>query len=337
MKINRVELINILSAVKPGLATEERIEQSTSFVFQNGRVVTYNDEVAVSHPVNMDIEGAISAKEFLALLSKLKDDSVELTVSGSELRVNGKKARAGIKMIAEIALPINEIQEPKTWEPLPEGFAEAIKFCIFSCSKDLTSPALTCLHVHKDKIESCDNFRITIRYLDASYFNEAILLPASAAKDLINYNVTEYAKVGGWLHFRTKADTVFSCRTYGDLEYPNLERFLEIDGGALKFPEDTKESLARAGIFSTSGAGKGEERVKIVLSDGLMVVHGEGDTGWFEESSRVRYKGGDTHFEITPSFLEVVLSLTDEATVGNDRLKFEGDNFVHVVSLLEGK
>jgi len=336
MKIKRLDLIETLNVVKPGLAARELIEQSTSFVFMNGHVFTYNDEVAMSHPVDLDLEGAIPASEFLALLNKLKDDTVELKIDGSELRVNGKKAKAGIKMIAEIALPLSEIQEPEEWEELPKDFVEAVRFCMFSCSKDLTKPALTCIHVTEDRVESCDNFRITIRYMDGADFRESFLLPAPAAKDLINYKVTGYAAVGGWLHFRTEAGTMFSCRTYNDLAYPALDRFLEVEGGKIKFPDDTKEALGMAGIFSNS-VGKGDERVKIVLEDGLMTVKGEGDAGWFEESSRVRYKGDETHFEITPMFLEAVLDLNDEAVVGSDRLKFEGKSFVHVVSLLAGK
>jgi len=51
MKINKNELKNALEIVKPGLANKEIIDQSTSFAFMNDCIVTYNDEISVSHPV----------------------------------------------------------------------------------------------------------------------------------------------------------------------------------------------------------------------------------------------------------------------------------------------
>ena len=47
MKINRKDLIKVLKKVQPGLASQEIIEQSGAFVFTDGRVFTYNDEIAV--------------------------------------------------------------------------------------------------------------------------------------------------------------------------------------------------------------------------------------------------------------------------------------------------
>ena len=48
MKINKKELQEALERVKPGLASRELIEQSTSFAFMRDRVVTYNDEISIS-------------------------------------------------------------------------------------------------------------------------------------------------------------------------------------------------------------------------------------------------------------------------------------------------
>ena len=53
MKINKQQFIEALELVKPGLAAKEIIEQSTSFVFRAGQVITYNDEVAVHAPVGL--------------------------------------------------------------------------------------------------------------------------------------------------------------------------------------------------------------------------------------------------------------------------------------------
>jgi hypothetical protein len=71
--MKKTDLIKALEAVKPGLANKEMIEQSTSFAFMEDRVVTYNDEISISHPLKgIPIVGAIKADELYAFLSKVK-------------------------------------------------------------------------------------------------------------------------------------------------------------------------------------------------------------------------------------------------------------------------
>jgi hypothetical protein len=64
MIIKKIDLLHALEVVKPGLGRQEQIQQTTSFAFITGRVVTYNDELSISHPLaNCEIEGAIKPEE----------------------------------------------------------------------------------------------------------------------------------------------------------------------------------------------------------------------------------------------------------------------------------
>ena len=66
--IKRAELKEALETVKPGLASKEIIEQSTSFAFMGDKVVTYNNKISMSHPVKgLDITGAVKADEMYQL------------------------------------------------------------------------------------------------------------------------------------------------------------------------------------------------------------------------------------------------------------------------------
>jgi len=77
MNIQKEQLKKALETVKPGLAGKEIIEQSTSFAFMGDRVVTYNDEISISHPVEgLNLTGAIRAEELYQLLSKLKREEI---------------------------------------------------------------------------------------------------------------------------------------------------------------------------------------------------------------------------------------------------------------------
>ena len=93
MKINKETLKQALEIVKPGLANKEIMEQSTSFAFIDDKVVTYNDEICISHPVpDIGIKGVIKAEEMYNFLGKVKTE--EITVTQEENEIVLKSGRA---------------------------------------------------------------------------------------------------------------------------------------------------------------------------------------------------------------------------------------------------
>lgn len=335
MEVNREKMLEALNFVRPGLASKEILEQSTCFVFDEGYAFTYNDEIAIRHPIEGELQGAVQAKPFYSLLEKLKDETVVISVGGGELNVKSKKATGGIKMEAEISLPVGEIALPKKWLKLPEDFIDALGFCIFSASRDMTKPYLTCLHVQDDFIESSDNIRLTRRTMKGKVAR-SFLIPAAAAKELIQYTPTKYATKKGWAHFKMENGTIFSCRVI-DADYPDTAPHLEVEGSRIKFPTAMTELLDRAGVFSETEFNQ-DEYVTITLDgeSGSLILRGDGPSGWYEEKARVRYKYDTKKFMVNPSLLRDMLSHLNEVVIGERALLFDGDNFSHIVCLVAG-
>jgi len=338
MKVQREKLLETLGKVQPGLAGKtEVIEQSQSFVFLKDRVVTYNDEIAVSAPLKSGIEGAVKGDELIKLLSKLKDEGLELEPGEGELLLKGKKVRSGIRMEAEISLPLEEIQPPEDFTEVPEAFCEGLKFCMFSASTDKAKPILGCLKIEGQHVLSCDNYRLT-RYdmgkKAADAFPEPLLLPAISARELLSYKPTEYGTSRGWVHFNTEGGVVFSCRTFEEA-YPKVEHLLDVEGDTVEFPANMKAMLTRAEIF-TQGEGSSDSRIEVALEDDKMILTGRGDYGWLKERAKVKHGKGKAKFTIHPQFLTDVLDVLREVQIGSNRMKMEGDNFIHVACLVAG-
>lgn len=332
MKINRKELLKALQAVKPGVATNETIEQSASFVFNDNRVFSYNDEISVSVPLKLDLTGSVPAKEFLALINKMSAEEVTLTVNGNEIQVVGGKSKAGLRLESEIKLPLEEIGMPEGWNELPAKFCEGVQFCLFSAGKDQTKYILTHIHVSQDCVESSDGYRATRYYMhEDQAFSTPLLIPTVAAKDVVAYTPHEYATTDGWLHFRNKDDMVFSCRC-ADETYPNIDIFIEAKGESIQLPEGLDAIMDRGSVLSEG------QRLTIILEDGgNLVLATENDAGWFEEETKVAYKGKPLEFDIYPEFLTKILKVKAEVTVSEKLMKFETDDFTHVVALLTTK
>jgi DNA polymerase III sliding clamp (beta) subunit (PCNA family) len=333
--MNKKELLKALEIVKPGLANKEMIEQTTSFAFISGRVVTYNDEISISHPMkDLDIEGAIKAEEFYKLLSKLKEDELKLKQTSKEITIISGKTKAGITLQSEVKLPLEEIGELGEWKTLPEGFVDRLAFCLFSCSRDMSRPVLTCIHVKEDgDMESCDNLRLTYYHQGHEMPVPTFLIPQSSAAQLVKYQITEITEGQGWIYFRTGEDTVFSCRIFQD-EYPDTSKIMEVDGKEITLPKSMDEIIDRVAIFSKREYSLNEE-VEVIIEDGQMVVKAQSDTGWIREETKVRYKGDKISFFINPQFLKDVLPIIRKGILGKDRIKFVGDDWQHVISLID--
>ena len=268
MKIDRKMFLSVLESVKPGLAAKEIIEQSTSFVFKDGFVFTYNDSLAVSAPIGeeMGLEGAVKADELFRLLQKCGSDEIELYSTDTEIRVKGDKFKAGVKRESEITLPLDELKYPEKWVKVSEDFTKAVKSCLFSVSKDMTKPKLTCIHITPEKVESSDNFRATIYPLKTGVSSD-IMLPGMAARSLVNYNVTGYNTKGGWLHFTDKkTGLIFSTRTYSE-DFPEIESRLDEADETFKMPKEISELLDNANIFITADFSF-DAQVRLTIKDG---------------------------------------------------------------------
>lgn len=332
MKVNKSKLITALSAVNCGLANKEVLEQSTCYVFtEDGHVVTYNDEIAVSHPIAVNFTGAVPAKEFFSFVNKVKAEEIELTTKDGELYMKGSRAKAGIRLDADIKLPILDLAQPEKedWEKLPATFCEAVSFTLFSASKDQTKPILTCLHIFGSHVESTDNYRITRFDMGKKVnFKDRLLIPASSAKSIIGYEPTRYAKTNGWLHFKNEAGVQFSCRVFDEV-FPDVSGFMSVEGEEVKFPAALIGIMDRATVFSEG------DRITITLDSGKIKVSSDGDSGWFEEDARIVYDGELIEFHISPEFMKSIMKITDTAEVCDKVLKFNGENFVHIVALVK--
>lgn len=334
MKINREALIVALKAVMPGLAQKEVIEQSTSFVFtEDGQVVTYNDEIAVSHPIKVNFTGAIPAKEFFGIINKVKADEIEITVTDGTLLVKGSRAKVGLRLDGTINLPIKTLAQPDKgdWTALPKLFCDALSFCMFSVSRDINKPVINCLHVFGQFVESTDNQRATrfdMGKKAKEAFPDSILIPSYAVRAIVGYTPTSYAVTEGWVHFKNEAGLQFSCRVFEE-EYPDVAPLLKMSGSPIKFPATLSDLLDKATVFN--------ENSTITLEKNKLTVSSEGDSGWFSEAARAEYDGETFSFDIAPEFMKSIRKITDTAEVKGNLMKFKGENFEHVLALLKPK
>jgi hypothetical protein len=331
MRVNREDLLKRLEAVSAGLAKREIIEQSQCFVFQKGKVVTFNDEVAawMESPLG-EIEGAVQAPQLLALLRKLPEDDLEVDVSDKDgevgIAIKGKGRRSLIRMEKELLLPVDGVEEPGEWRDVPEELVEALKVAVSCCSTDESHFLMTCVHISPKFVESSDDFQI-VRWPLKTGLKESTLIRRDSVQKVVATDPTQWSQTDQWLHFRSPSGLVLSCRRYAE-QFPEVGKHLEAEGSEAKFPKGLDDALDRAGVFS-SEAPEGN-LVEVTLSDGRLRVKGKGPSGWYEERRKADYSGDQVRFLIDPKLLLEISRRSNKCVVGAGKITVDTGKFRYV-------
>lgn len=334
--INKKILLEALEIVKPGLANKDIIEQTTSFAFVNGRVVTYNDRISISSPVPelQDITGAIKADKLYPLLNKIKADEVEISLNENfEIVIKSGRIKASLTLEYEIKLPINneDLTKRTGWKPLPANFAKGINFVMSAASRDMTRPILTCIHANESFVEATDSHKVAKYYLAGSIPTKPFLLSADVAVSLVRFNPTEIAEGKGWIHFRTAADSIMSCRTF-DEKFVDTAPHLKMTGVEITLPMTMSEVLDRAGIFAKRDHLL-DETIEISVENRRFKVKAKAEDGKYEEEANIKFDGEPFEFSITPYLLKDILSQTQLCQISKDKIKFESEEWIYLAML----
>ncbi len=325
VRVNREQFLSRLQSVSSGLSDREFLEQSSTFVFQNGKVRTFNDETMCVAPSKLGKEftGAVHAHPLLEILSKLTEEEVDLIPGDGELVVKGTRRKAGIRMEHEIFLPYSEVETPEEWLPLPEGFDDGLAMVLGCCAgKDDSNFSLTCVHLTPKFVEACDNTQIT-RYRMKLKLKGDFLVKHSAVKEVATLGMTEYAETDGWLHFRNPLKLVVSCRRYLE-QFPELTEFFNVKGTPTSLPGGLAEEVDKADVFAKDSPDK---RITVELLPGKMRVKGAGAAGWFTATKELNYKGEPLSFMVSPKVLIELCGKHNECEVAPNRLKVNGEKF----------
>jgi DNA polymerase III sliding clamp (beta) subunit (PCNA family) len=327
-------LLDALEIVKPGLANKEVIEQTNSFAFIKGRVVTYNDEISISHQVpDLDITGAVKADELYQLLRKIKKDDVEISATDTEIVITAGKAKAWLTLQQEIKLPLDEVNEHSVWHKLPEGFTKPLRFAMAACSNDSSQPILKSVHVNQQGfVEGSDNQRMTQYTLAKRMPVKTFLIPAKNVKEVIKMAIVEIAESEGWVHFRTAGGTTISSRT-NDEPFPDTTPFFNVKGEEINFPKTIVGIIERAEVFATDAGAD----VHVTLKNNRIIISSKSSTGRFEEEANAVYEGDAIEFGITPYLLKDILNDNQKCIYNGNVLLFKGENWQYLSALTDNQ
>ena len=340
MQVNKEMLVGALELVECGISDKGIVEQSDCFVFQDGHVNTYNNQIIARMPLDLEVEGAVKSGKLLEILNKVEDEELAVTVEenkegGTELRFKGTGRKIGMYLEPDIALPLDMVELPDAddeWMPLSESFNECMALLCDCCSTDQNKFAYTCVHFTKDYMESMDGVQI-LRYEAEEYeFEREFLLRADDIKEILSCSVTKYILTDTWIFFTNEEGLIVGCKTAAD-NYLDLDNHLNVQGDPVTLPKSIGNVCEKANVFTQER--KDNPRVTVKLKQGKLKVVGLGRSGWYEEIVNVDWAGSNIQFYISPKVLTKVAEKQHDTFLTDKRLKLVGPSFQYVTVLGE--
>ncbi len=336
MKVNREKFLHALEMCAPGLSPRDVIQQSSCFAFKDKYVHTFNEEVAVRYKSPVDIVGAVRAEPLIGILQKLTEETIEVTQDEAELKIKGKRRECGITMESEIQLPLEHLESPGKFSPLPERFVDAIGLVQECVSTDDGKWHLTCIHIHPKWVESFDEYQFA-RFNLKTGVSSSILVKQQALQHIIPSGMNEFSQTDSFIHFRNPNKLVLSCRLYVD-EYPSMKMMVdEAHGDRIKLPKSLMEATDRAELFSSSNSG--DDQIRVDLKPGHCQLQGDGQFGWYKEGRKATYGGRPFSFKVKPNMLRQLVQRYHQngCEVSEKAFRAGNEEFIYVTTLAEVK
>lgn len=339
MQVDRKELLQQLQKVQAALGKKYRFDQAGCFVFTDGKIIAYDELSMIVSPTSLELEGAVYADELLQILNKLKNDTVTLSVEDAQIVLKAGRSKSGIRYEKEVLIPVSNIlfdYDEKKAVKVPETLLPALLRAKFCAAKRDNDGKFNGIQVRDGFVYSTDRYRIFQAPVKGAKKMPTFLIPFGCIDALVSHAPTHMHITEKWAFFRN-ADGLLICVRLilpdTDDPYPDLSGHMDVEGHELIMPAGILEAIDKANVF-TRTAHEDEMFVELTLKPGQVIVRGEGGFGWYEESVVAKeYQGDALTFASHPEFLRDILPLVQAATLGENTILFEGEDFKYVFVL----
>ena len=334
VRIQREDFLRTLETVRPGTTPKDISEQSSCVAFKDGFAHAFNEDVYCRAKSGLPKEwvAAIPFTPLVTILSKLGEAELLVELTKSEITLEGKGRKTGIRAEHQITMPYEAVPLPDkgTWWKAPADLSDAITLVQDCAGTDADEFALTCIHLHPKFIEASDKAQIA-RHRIRTGLPEPVMLLKESLSAATSLDIRKLALTDNWFFMKTGNNALYAVRK-NDGNYLDLSPYLKVQGEKVTLPKGLKEASEKAEIFS--GEDKDNNNILVTLQPGRIKIKGTSDSGWHRESKKVRYKGPSMSFLIPPKLLREILDRNNEVYLNDGRLVVDGGHWCYVSVLV---
>jgi hypothetical protein len=331
------DLRNKLQLCQAVLEEKGLLDFTGNVVFHENKIYAGNDKLVVMGPAPFDFDFSVNGKDLNTVLDGIGENAA-FSLKDGKIHVKSGKVQAKLSC-ANIDTPLTWLKESglnkvPSWKSLPKDFIQALDWCKFSASKDVSHKPGTCLKVLNDRVLSTDHYRIS-RYFLEEDMEITALIPKEAVPILSSFpDLSQFDKISeSWILFRNP-ETEMICGVrlvIGDLP-EQIEAILEAKGVEVKLPEKMKDLIKRSGKF-VEGISEEAKVIDITIKKNEIICIGNKTTGFFQQKEVIEYDGPEMSFLVTPALFEQILDKIQTVILGEGTLSFKVGPFHHLMAV----
>ncbi|GEM_PF-5681101 len=306
MKVKTKELLNALDNCFPIINHNNELQELNSFIFYRNFIISYNEKVCVLFPFNFDIQGAVKAKEFYKILSKIEEQDLDIIEQQDKyiLKTNNIKIEFNKLNVSILNFLDTLIDYNKEWQSLSKEFIKGIDIVLISNYIDI----LEGVFIEKNIFYST-NRKIIKRYeVEQSIFEDSVWLNQSFCNFIKNFSIDKYFLKDEWLFCQDNSGFIICSKLLDVNKYPigTLKKIVyNYDLNKLvwlELPENLLKAIDRVSVFYENN-----NNLNVILnfSKNSIVVKGEQSfANYYEEMSWENNISKDVSVLIEPSLFK---------------------------------
>jgi hypothetical protein len=320
------------------------LDLTSNVIFKSGKLYAGNDKLLFVSPISLNLEFATNGSDLYKIFSGIPGEA-KIRVEDNKLFITSKKLKAELASW-EVDPSMNWIKsvgisDDMEWSPLPESFWDALNWCRFSASKDMSVRVLTCLRIKNNEVSSADSYRVS-RYKLESDMEIDVLIPKENVETLLKLpELTEFClitkeDVPTWLCFREPESNLICGTRLVIGKFPDIGKFFKEKGDPITLPGELRVQVARANKFIDSAINETSSVIVTVMKDRVQTTVIK-STGILDQFADFEYEGEEFSFITIPALFEQILNKAAKVSVKDHFLLFEVENFSHVLQVRYGK
>lgn len=333
------ELSNLVAKVLSPLDDARTEDFYKYIIFTGDGIVSYNDRMCIFIKHLVGLECALPAKKFYSVLPK--SGEAEMSVQRGKLVIETGTTTAKIATVdvPELMESVKsmKIKKRREWKETPSDLMTALAMCYPSASKEMNEPAMTCVYINDDIVTATDEVRISEYKLDTG-IGEEILLPAKSVAELIMYDgLTRYCIEDRWIYFTDELKSRKFCARLINTEFPEYQQHFDFNPIAtVSMPvKETLEAIRYVAPMAVEDEhGFAWMEVRLDKKKATFITE-DPDVGEATATAPLRKARRVQPFHINPGFLIHIIKDAHKMIIGEDRAKFETENFTHLIALLK--
>lgn len=264
-------MLKALKFVQGAVASKGFAPELTHFRIQDGKVKGFNGSLALSSPIDLDINATPKAVPFIKAIIACKEAAALHMTAAGRLAIKSGPFKAFIECIEEDC-PYPDVEPQGEVIPLVGGFIKDLGVVAPFMAEDASKPWARGVLLKGQSVIATNNIVIVERWMEQP-FPIVVNLPASAVKELVRIGEEP-------THISMTADSMAFFYEDGrwlrtnliEPQWPDIQQVLDRDSSPIPFPPGFFEAIEDVKPFV-------DEVGRIILSDGNLCTTQEDGAG----------------------------------------------------------